>query len=177
MPRCITDYLKQEHEELSRLLNELTDELRALPLARNTAEAFERLRNLGAEISRKLRAHLEEEEKILYPALEAHVEGVSTTLDRMRLEHDTGEATEKAFWQSIECLLESGRNRKDVAQSGRFYIQWVRGHLLNENGRLFPLVERRLDPQTQRQVRRAMEELSQETEARLVEGSTGPAQA
>ena len=177
MPKSITDYLKQEHEELSQLLNELTDELLALPLARNTAEAFERLRNLGAEISRKLHAHLDEEEKILYPALEAHVEGVSTTLARMRLEHDTGEATEKIFWQTIERLLQSGRNRKDVAQSGRLYIQWVRGHLLNENGRLFPLVERRLDPQTQRRVRRAIEELSQETEARLVEGSTEPAQA
>jgi len=177
MPRCISDYLKQEHEELSRLLNKLTDQLRALPLTRDTAETIERLRQLSAQISRRLQTHLEEEEKILYPALEEHVQGVTTTLDRMRLEHDTGEAAAEAFWQSIERLTESGRNRGDVAESGRRYVQWVRGHLLSENGRLFPLVERRLDPETQRQIRRAMEELSQETEARVAEGSTEPAQA
>lgn len=172
MPRCITDYLKQEHEALLQLLNELNNELRALPLARDTAEAFERLRKLAGQISQRLHAHLEEEEKILYPALEAHVQGVSTTLDRMRLDNDTGEATEKAFWQSVEHLIESGQNREGVAHSGRRYIQWVRGHLLNENGRLLPLVERRLDPQTQREVRRAMEELCQETDAHFAAGLT-----
>lgn len=177
MPRCISDYLKQEHEELSQLLNKLTDQLHALPLARDTAETLERLQRLSAQISRRLQTHLEEEEKVLYPALEAHVQGVSTTLDRMRLDNDAGEAAAEAFWKSIERLLQSGRNRKDVAQTGRLYIQWVRGHLLNENGRLLPLVERRLDPQTQRRVRQAMEELSQESEGRLVEGSGDPGQA
>jgi len=172
MPKCITDYLKQEHAELLQLLNELNNELRALPLARNTADTFERLRNLAGQISQRLHAHLEEEEKILYPALEAHVQGVSTTLDRMRLDNDTGEAAEEAFWESVEHLVEGGRNREGVAHSGRRYIQWVRGHLLNEKGRLLPLIERRLDPQTQRKVRRAMEELCQETEGHFAAGLT-----
>jgi len=169
MPRCITEYLKQEHHELLHLLNELTAELRALPLARNSAEAFERLRNLCREISQTLHTHLEEEEEILYPALEAHVQGVSGTLERMRIENDAGEAAEKVFLQSVERLTRRGGDREGVVQSGRRYIQWVRGHLLNENGRLLPLVERRLDPQTQREVRHAMEELSRESAAHIVE--------
>jgi hemerythrin-like domain-containing protein len=61
--------------------------------------------------------------------------------------------------------------------SGRHYIQWLRGHLLEENGRLFPIVERGLDAQTQQQVRRAMEELSHETTARVAEGLTGQGRA
>jgi len=52
----------------------------------------------------------------------------------------------------------------------------VRAHLLQENGRLFPLVERGLDPETQQKVRRAMEELSHETSSPLAEGTvTGQA--
>lgn len=169
MPRCVTEYLLQEHQELSQLLNELMGELRALPLAQNAAETVERLRGLSHEISQALRTHLDEEERILYPALEARVQGVSATLERMRREHDDGEAAERAFLQSVESFAQSSRNREQVMQSGRSYIQWVRGHLLNENGRLFPLVERRLDPQTQRVVRQAMEELSQETTTRIAE--------
>jgi hypothetical protein len=42
---------------------------------------------------------------------------------------------------------------------------------LKENGRLFPLVERGLDPETQQKVRRAMEELSQEISSPLSEGT------
>jgi hemerythrin-like domain-containing protein len=58
-----------------------------------------------------------------------------------------------------------------VIKRGRNYVQWVRGHLLKENGRLFPLVERGLDPETQQKVRRAMEELSQEISSPVVEGT------
>ena len=54
---------------------------------------------------------------------------------------------------------------------GRNYVQWLRAHLLKENGRLFPLVERGLDPETQRKVRRAMEELSHEISSPVAEGS------
>jgi hypothetical protein len=38
-----------------------------------------------------------------------------------------------------------------------------------ENGRLFPMVERGLDSETQQAVRTAMEELSQESSARVAE--------
>jgi hemerythrin-like domain-containing protein len=62
-------------------------------------------------------------------------------------------------------------------QSGRKYIFWLRNHLLDENGRLFPMVERGLDLATQQAVRRALEELSQECAARLAEGQTQTAQA
>jgi hemerythrin-like domain-containing protein len=177
MRRCVTEYLVQEHQELSQLLNELQEQLRVLPLAQDVAETFERLQRVSQEISKTLHTHLEEEEQILYPALEGHVQGIATTLERMRDEHDAGEATEEAFLQCVEELAKNGKNREEVMRSGRSYVQWVRGHLLNEHGRLFPMVERGLDPETQKAVRRAMEELSQETSARLAEGSTHPAQA
>jgi hemerythrin-like domain-containing protein len=172
MTRCITDHLVQEHQELSHLLNELQEQLRVLPLARDPRSTAERLGGLTRAVTKVLHALVAEEEQVLYPALEGHVEGLGATLDRMRSEHDAGERTEKAFQQCLEQLLKNGRNRKEVMQSGRQYIQWLRKHLLDENGRLFPMIERGLDPETQQEVRRAMEELGHETSARISEGST-----
>ncbi len=177
MTRYITDYLVQEHQELAHLLNELQEELRVLPLARDVGETLDRLQKLAREITKTLHAHLEEEERILYPALEDHVQGVAGTLERMRHEHDTGEAAEKVFLQCVDRLAKNARNRGDVMKSGRSYIQWLRGHLLDENGRLFPMVERGLTPEIQKDVRRAMEELSQETTAHFAQASSRAAEA
>jgi hemerythrin-like domain-containing protein len=175
MRRCITDYLVQEHQELARLLNELQEQVRVLPMARDLKETAERLRAITRQVAVALRRHLEEEEQILYPALEGHVQGITTTLERMRHAHDAGEAAEKTFIQCVERLAKNGGSREEIMQSGRRYIQWLRAHLLEENGRLFPLVERGLDPETQQQVRRAMEELSRETTARVAEVLGSPA--
>lgn len=169
MTQCISRYLLDEHQELTYLLNKLSEELRSLPVTRNATQTFERLEKFCQQISRTLHAHLEEEEKVLYPALEEHVEGITTTIERMREARDVGEAAEKAFFDCLKRLAQSGQSREDVVRSGRSYIQWVRGHLLNENGRLLPLVERRLDADTQKLVRRAMEDLSRETSARVAE--------
>ena len=64
-------------------------------------------------------------------------------------DHDAGEQTESTFRQSVARLIEGQRNRREVMQRGRKYIQWLRGHLLDEMGRLFPMIERGLDPETQ----------------------------
>jgi hemerythrin-like domain-containing protein len=177
MTRCITDYLVQEHQELSFLLNELQEQLRVLPLARDHRKTAERLTGLRREISEALHNHVTEEEQILYPALQEHVQGIAFTLERMRHEHDAGEQTEKTFHQTLDRLLKGGGNPHEVMQSGRKYILWLRKHLLDENGRLFPMVERGLDPETQQSVRTAMEELSQESSARVAEGQTHAAHA
>ena len=95
----------------------------------------------------------------------------AVALDRLRHENATGEAAEKAFFECVDQWVKSGKNRQEVMKRGRNYVQWVRAHLLKENGRLFPLVERGLDPETQQKVRRAMEELSQEVSSPLAEGT------
>jgi hemerythrin-like domain-containing protein len=104
------------------------------------------------------------------------MQGIAATLERMRRENEAGEAAEKSFFECVEQWVKNGKNRQEVMKRGRNYVQWVRAHLLKENGRLFPLVERGLDPETQQKVRRAMEELSQETSSPLTEGTvTGQA--
>jgi hemerythrin-like domain-containing protein len=170
MTRCVTDYLVQEHQELSFLLNDLQDQLRVLPMVRDHRKTAERLIGLRRKISAALHTHVLEEEQILYPALQEHVQGIAFTLDRMRHEHDAGEQTEKTFHQSLDRLLKGGGSPHEVMQSGRKYIIWLRNHLLDENGRLFPMVERGLDPSIQHAVRRALEEMSQESSARVAEG-------
>jgi hemerythrin-like domain-containing protein len=167
----------QEHQELSLLLNDLQEQLGVLRLARDRRKTTERLTGLRRKISEALHTHVVEEEQILYPAIEEHVQGIAFTLDRMRLEHDSGERTEKTFHQSLDRLLQGRGNPKEVMQNGRKYIFWLRNHLLDENGRLFPMVERGLDPATQKAVRQALEELSQEPTARIAEGQTFIAQA
>jgi len=177
MTRCVTDYLVHEHQELSLLLNELQEQLGVLRLAQDRRKTAERLAGLRREIARATHAHVVEEEQILYPALHNHVQGIDFTLDRMRHEHDTGEQAEKAFHQSLDHLLQGGGNPREVMKRGREYIIWLRNHLLGENGRLFPMVERGLDPAIQRAVRRAMEEMSQESSARVAEAQTTTARA
>jgi hemerythrin-like domain-containing protein len=171
MIRFVTEYLGQEHQELSHLLNELQGELQVLHLARDLELACERLRGLSRKITVAFHSHIEQQEQILYPALEGHMQGIAATLERMRLENGAGEAAEKAFFQCVEQWAKNGKNRQEVMKRGHSYVQWVRAHLLRENGRLFPLVERGLDPDTQQKVRRAMEELSQETSSHLAEGT------
>jgi hemerythrin-like domain-containing protein len=171
MTRFVTEYLGQGHQELSQLLNELQEELQVLHLARNLELTAERLRGLSKRITKVLHAHIEQQEQILYPALEGHMQGITATLERMRRENDAGEVPEKAFFQCVEQWAKNGKNRQEVMKRGRNYVQWVRAHLLRENGRLFPLVERGLDPETQQKVRRAMEELSQEISSPVREGT------
>jgi len=171
MTRFVTEYLGQGHQELSQLLNELQGELQVLNLAPDLESAAERLEILSKKITLVLHTHIDQEEQILYPALEGHMQGITATLERMRREHEAGEAAEKAFFQCIEQWVKSGKNRQEVMKRGRNYVQWARAHLLKENGRLFPLVERGLDPETQQKVRRAMEELSQEISSPVSEGS------
>lgn len=169
MPKSVSEYMLLEHQELSQLLNRLSQELNSLPASQNAPQAFERVEKSSRKISQTLHMHLEEEEQVLYPALEEHVEGIKTTLERMRHELDAGEAVEQTFLDCLKRMGKKGASRAEVIRSGRSYIQWVRGHLLNEHGRLLPLVESRLDPATQKLVRRAMEELSHETTARIAE--------
>ena len=171
MTQFVTEYLGQGQQELSQLLNELQEELQVLNLARELKSTSERLRRLSSKITLVLHTHIEQQEQILYPALEGHMQGLAATLERMRRENDAGEVAEKAFVQCIEQWAKSGKNRQEVTKRGRSYVQWVRAHLLKENGRLFPLVERGLDPETQQKVRRAMEELSQETSSPVAEGT------
>jgi len=171
MTRFVTDYLGQEQQELSQLLNELQGELQVLPMARDLDTTAGRLGVLSRKIMLTLHTHIKQQEEILYPALEGHMQGIEATLERMRRENEAGEVAEKAFFQCIEQWVKSGKNRQEVIKRGRNYVQWVRGHLLKENGRLFPLVERGLDPETQQQVRRAMEELSQEIPTPLSEAA------
>jgi len=177
MTRCVTDYLVHEHQELSFLLNELQEQLAVLRLARDRRRTTDRLTGLRQRISQALHAHLQEEEQILYPALQNHVQGIAFTLDRMRQEHDAGEQTEKSFHQSLDRMLQGAGDPREVMQSGQKYIIWLRQHLLEENGRLFPMVERGLDPDTQQTVRHAMEELRQQSPSRIAEGQAYTAQA
>jgi hemerythrin-like domain-containing protein len=177
MTRFITDYLVQEHQELSLLLNDLQQELGVLRLARDRRKTAEHLTGLQRKIAEALRSHVVEEEQVLYPALQKHVEGIAFTLDRMRQEHDSGEQAEKTFHQNLDRLLQGTGNPREVMQTGRKYIIWLRHHLMEENGRLFQMVERSLDATTQQAVRRAMEELSQETPERTAEGQAFAAPA
>ena len=177
MTRCVTDYLVHEHQELSFLLNELQEQLSVLRLTRDRRKTAERLAGIRQEIAQALHTHVVEEEQILYPALQNHVQGIAFTLDRMRQEHDAGEQAEKTFHQSLDRLVQGGGNPQEVMQSGRKYVFWLRNHLLDENGRLFPMVERGLDPAAQQAVRHAMEELRQESSARVAEGQVYTAHA
>jgi hemerythrin-like domain-containing protein len=169
MTRCVTDYLVQENQTLSLLLNELHEQLGVLRLARDRHRTTERLTGIQRKIAQALHTHVAEEEQILYPALEESVQGITFTLDRMRQEHDLGEQSEKTFNQSLDRLVKGKGNPQEVMQNGRKYIGWLRNHLMVENGRLFPMVDRGLDAATQQAARRAMEDFGKEPSTLVAE--------
>ena len=90
----------------------------------------------ASKITLALHSHIDRQERILYPALEKNRQGLAATLERMRRENDAGEVAEKAFFVCIQQWAKSGKNRQEVTKRGRNYVQWVRGYLLRENGRL-----------------------------------------
>ena len=168
MTKFVTDYLAQEHQTLSALLSELHQQLGVLRLSQDRGRTEERLTGLQGKIAEALRSHVVEEEQILYPALEKHVQGITCTLDRMRQEHDTGDQTRKTFHENLDRMIQGTGDPQEVMQSGRLYITWLRRHLMEENGRLFPMIQRSLDPATQQVVRTAME-LSRDSSAGVAE--------
>ncbi len=177
MTKYVTDYLTQEHQALSVLLSELHQQLGVLRLSQDRSRTEERLTRLQGKIAEALQSHVVEEEQILYPALEKSVQGIACTLDRMRQEHDNGNQTGKTFHQNLDRMIQGTGDPQEVMQSGRLYITWLRRHLMEESGRLFPMIQRTLDPATQQAVRTAMEELSRETSARIAEGQPHAATA
>jgi iron-sulfur cluster repair protein YtfE (RIC family) len=80
MTRFITDYLVQEHQELSLLLNELQQQLGVLRLARDRRSMAERLSGLQRKIAEALQSHVVEEEQILYPVLQKYVRALTSPL-------------------------------------------------------------------------------------------------
>jgi hypothetical protein len=80
MTQFVTEYLGQGQQELSQLLNKLQEDLQVLLLARDLKSTSERLRKLSKKITLVLHTHIEQQEQILYPALEGHMQGLAATL-------------------------------------------------------------------------------------------------
>jgi len=114
MTRFVTEYLGQGHQELSQLLNELQGELQVLHLARDLESTATRLAVLSKKITLVLHNHILQQEQILYPALEGHMQGIAATMERMRRENEAGGAMEKAFFQCIEQWVKSGKTGKKL---------------------------------------------------------------
>lgn len=153
-----TDLLMTEHrviEQVLACLGRMADRAASdgtldVDAARKAVDFF---RNFGD------RCHHGKEEKHLFPLMEtrgfAHDEG---PIGRMLYEHAVGRRYLDAIAANVEAAAKG-----DAAAAGRFvdnagaYAYWLREHILKEDNVLFPMADRALAPEDQRQLLQAFE--------------------
>ncbi|MBL9078599.1 MAG: hemerythrin domain-containing protein [Planctomycetes bacterium] len=135
------EVLLGEHRTILQVLDEVERESRRVEAEQALREAFwaDLLRFLD-EFDAGL--HHAKEERLLFPALEAH----GLAADHGPTASLRDEHLRSRFWQQrIDAALRE-RDRNRLAAAAGNLVDLTRAHVLKENQILFPLVKRLLDP-------------------------------
>jgi hemerythrin-like domain-containing protein len=154
----ITDTLREEHEVIQQVLDCL-EELASRALARtglDAASAADALEFLTAFADR---CHHAKEELHLFPALNARgLPRDAGPIAVMLREHELG----RAAIAEMKAALEGTKQRVPgaaarFAQAARGYVELLREHIAKEDSVLFPMAERMLGADGERELARAFE--------------------
>jgi hemerythrin-like domain-containing protein len=160
-----TDLLMNEHRIIERVLACLesqasqcvSDGTLDVAAARQTIDFF---RNFGDH------CHQAKEERFLFPLMEARgLVGEHGPIDRMLYEHMVG----RQYLDALSAALDAASTGDSeallrFAYRARDYAYWLRGHIVKEDQRLFPLANKELTERDQAVLLRALERA--ETHAR-----------
>jgi hemerythrin-like domain-containing protein len=151
-----TDFLQSEHRVIEQVLACL-EAMASECVAEGTLDvsaarqAIDFFRNFGD------RCHHAKEERILFPLMEARgFGGENGPIDRMLYEHMLGRQYLDALATATEAVATG--NQEAVARfvyQARDYSYWLRGHIVKEDQRLFPLANRALTDNDQTVLLRA----------------------
>ena len=110
------------------------------------------------------RCHHAKEEKLLFPALErAGVPNERGPIGVMLSEHELGRKYIGLMSKALEGVRSGSRGAPaDLASSARAYINLLRAHIMKENEVLFPLAERRLSADDQKELSTAFARYEEE---------------
>jgi len=158
-----TENLKEEHRVIERMLRIL-----------NTA--CERLEN-GEEVSPEIfkkaigfirtfadRCHHDKEEDNLFPAIERHGfsrQGGPTGI--MMREHDQGRAHVRALAEAVEKYERGDKSAKQaMIENARGYAMLLAQHIPKEDEILYPMADKVLGPNEQKELLEKFEEIERE---------------
>ena len=135
------ELLKQDHDKVKRLCNELVDE--------TSEQALERRKQLFAEIEGEIKLHEECEEKVLYPTLRAHPKLKDIVLEGYQEHH------------VVDLIMGELRNLSPTDESwgakAKVMQESLEHHIEEEEEKMFPKARKELSKADIEELGRAMQ--------------------
>lgn len=155
-----TEDLMAEHRAIERMLAVLEAAAQGLESGQHVrpglfGDAVDFVRNFAD------RCHHGKEEENLFPRMEAAgVPGAGGPLGVMLLEHDQGREYVAAIANALGAY-EGGDHSaaRVIAENARGYVRLLRQHIAKEDSVLFPMADRVLSPEDQRELEERFEEI------------------
>lgn len=149
----IAQLIKEHEQALQKLqlLNRTTDEFIEDGFSE---ERFEKILSAARYIKEEVSVHNLSEEKLLFPALERHVEGPTKSL---RADHKELEEAHGEFEDSIRRVRENPYDRTaitDLVSFGKNVVRIFVNHIHKENDILFPIARKVLSKEELRSIAR-----------------------
>lgn len=159
-----TETLMAEHERILGALDVLED------LAQR-AERGEGVADRGRDVIDFIRTfadhlHHAKEEQMLFPALdEAGLPPDGGPVGVMLMEHDEGRRLVEDMTRALEQDLGTEQTRAGFAQAAGAFVELLRNHIIKENEILFPLADRMLSAEAQRELAEGFERFDEQERA------------
>ena len=158
-----TDTLREEHEVIQRMLAVLEAAASRLTTGEDVSPqvfvgAIDFVRTFADG------CHHHKEEEALFPALEARgMPREGGPVGVMLTEHDEGRRLIRELDAAVGRLADRDPGaRADIGQAVREYVALLRDHIAKENDVLFPMADRILTAEEQRQLSDSFERIEQE---------------
>jgi hemerythrin-like domain-containing protein len=151
-----TEMLSDEHRVIERGLN-IIEKLTQLPVDR-TLESWKQVLDFARHFADQ--CHHLKEEKILFPAMEAH--GISNEggpIGVMLMEHEEGRSHVRSMFAAVELIeAKDQAARESLVANARAYVRLLREHIQKEDEILFRIADDVIPADEQRQLLRTFEE-------------------
>ena len=151
-----TEILSDEHRVIERVLGVL-EQLTRLPVSDSLMrwkKALEFFRHFADE------CHHFKEEKVLFPAMEAHgIPSEGGPIGMMLAEHEEGRAHVRSMWAAVEQIAAGNTlSAESLLSHARAYLTLLREHIQKEDDILFRMADEVIPQDEQRQLLRRFEE-------------------
>jgi len=136
----LIEALREDHKNISRLLDAFERELELLARAR--APDYEMLRGIANYFCDYPDRCHHPKENAVYEQLRARYPGVVATIGDLRREHRDAAARAQRFRDNVQALFNDAiMSRETVTSSARSFIEAERQHMKMEEERFFPVAE------------------------------------
>lgn len=141
-----TELLKEEHEQVGKKLDALE---RVINNLEQRDQVQSELKELALFFAVEFWVHFDKEEKALFPEFDGFIPRGVGPLAVMLDEHEVIRNTNDMLQEAVARYLDhddSDETRRAIRQNGTHFIEFLRGHIVKEDGILFRMAEMHLTP-------------------------------